>query len=35
VRNERTLLRSDLTLTDIEECNQRATQKVAKIGFGF
>lgn len=35
VRNEKTLLRSDLTLTDLEECNQRAAGKVARIGFGF
>jgi len=34
-KNERTLLRSDLTITDLEECNQRAVAKVAKIGFGF
>lgn len=34
-QNEKTLLRSDLTLTDLEECNQRAAAKVAKIGFGF
>ena len=35
VQNEKTLLRSDLTLTDLEACNQRAAGKVAKIGFGF
>jgi HD-like signal output (HDOD) protein len=35
VKNERTLLRSDLTITDVEECNQRATEKVARMGFGF
>jgi len=34
-KNEKTLLRSDLTITDLEECNQRAAEKVAKIGFGF
>jgi len=35
VKNERTLVRSDLTITDLEECNQRASGQVAKIGFGF
>ena len=35
VKNEKTLLRSDLTITDLEECNQRAAEQVAKIGFGF
>lgn len=35
VQNEKTLLRSDLTLTDLEECNRRAVAKVARIGFGF
>ena len=34
-QNEKTLLRSDLTITDLDECNQRASHKVAKIGFGF
>jgi len=33
--NEKTLLRSDLTLEDLEACNQRAKTKVARIGFGF
>ena len=35
VKNEKTLVRSDLTITDVEECNHRAAEKVAKIGFGF
>lgn len=35
VKNEKTLLRSDLTITDLEECNQRAAQRVARVGFGF
>ncbi len=35
VKNEKTLLRSDLTITDLDECNQRAAQRVARIGFGF
>ena len=34
VRNEHTLIRSDLTITDLEECNQRSSEKVARIGFG-
>ena len=34
-QNEKSLLRSDLTLTDLEECNQRAAARVARIGFGF
>jgi HD-like signal output (HDOD) protein len=34
VKNEITLLRSDLTITDLEECNQRASALVARIGFG-
>jgi HD-like signal output (HDOD) protein len=34
-RNEKTLLRSDLTITDLEECNRRAAKQVAQIGFGF
>ncbi len=35
VKNEKTLLGSDLTITDLEECNQRAAALVAKVGFGF
>jgi len=34
VRNEHTLLGSDLTITDLEECNERSAAKVAGIGFG-
>ena len=34
-KNEKTLVRSDLTITDVEECNQRAAEQVARIGFGF
>jgi HD-like signal output (HDOD) protein len=34
VRNEHTLIRSDLTITDLEECNERSLEKVARIGFG-
>jgi HD-like signal output (HDOD) protein len=35
VKNEKTLVRSDLTITDLEECNRRATAEVTRIGFGF
>jgi HD-like signal output (HDOD) protein len=34
-KNEKTLIRSDLTIDDLEECNRRAAKKVARIGFGF
>jgi HD-like signal output (HDOD) protein len=34
VRNEHTLIRSDLTITDLEECNARSMEKVALIGLG-
>jgi len=34
-KNENTLIRSDLTITDLDECNQRAAAKVAKTSFGF
>jgi HD-like signal output (HDOD) protein len=34
VRNEQTLIRSDLTITDVEDCNRRASERVAKIGLG-
>jgi HD-like signal output (HDOD) protein len=34
VRNENTLIRSDLTITDLEECNDRALEKVSRVGFG-
>lgn len=34
-KNEKTLLRSDLTITDLEDCNGRAVVAVGKIGFGF
>jgi HD-like signal output (HDOD) protein len=34
-KNERTLIRSDLTLEDVEACNERASEKVVKIGLGF
>jgi HD-like signal output (HDOD) protein len=34
-RNEKTLIRSDLTITDLEECSHRAALQVARIGFGF
>ena len=34
VKNEHTLIRSDLTITDLEDCNQRALEKVARIGLG-
>ena len=34
-RNEKSLIRSDLTITDLEDCNLRASEKVAKMGFGF
>ena len=35
VKNEKTLLRADLTITDLEEGNRRAADRVARIGFGF
>jgi len=35
VKNEVTLLRSDLTINDLEECNQRAAAKIGKVSFGF
>jgi len=35
VQNDKTLIRSEMQITDLEECNQRASEKVAKIGFGF
>jgi HD-like signal output (HDOD) protein len=34
-RNEQSLIRSDLTITDVEDCNRIASEKVARIGFGF
>jgi len=34
-KNEKSLLRADVTITDIEEINQRAAAKVVKVGFGF
>jgi HD-like signal output (HDOD) protein len=34
-RNEVNLIRSDLTITDLDDCNNRAAEKVARIGFGF
>ena len=34
-RNERVLIRSDLTINDLEDCNYRASEKVVRIGFGF
>ncbi len=34
-KNETTLLRSDLTINDVEECNARAAAQVARVGFGF
>jgi HD-like signal output (HDOD) protein len=33
-KNEQMLIRSDLTITDLEECNERALEKVAAIGLG-
>lgn len=33
-RNEHSLIRSDLTITDLEECNRIASKKVSRIGFG-
>lgn len=35
VKNEKTLVRSDLTISDLEDCNRRAAEKVARVGFGF
>lgn len=34
-KNEKVLIRSDLTITDLDDCNLRAAEKVAKVGFGF
>lgn len=34
-RNHTSLIRSDLTITDVEACNQRAAKQVARVGFGF
>lgn len=34
-KNEKNLLRSDLTINDVEDCNQRAAAQVMRIGFGF
>lgn len=34
-RNHTSLIRSDLTITDVETCNRRAAQQVARVGFGF
>ena len=34
VKNEHTLIRSDLTITDLEDCNQRSLEKVARIVRG-
>jgi len=33
-RNEQNLIRSDLTINDVEEINARAAQQVARIAFG-
>lgn len=35
MQNEKTLIRSDLTITDLQACNHRAAIKVANVGFGF
>jgi HD-like signal output (HDOD) protein len=35
VRNEQTLIKSDLTITDIEDCNRRASERVMRIGLGM
>ncbi len=34
VRNEHTLIASDLTINDLEDCNRCAVEQVAKIAFG-
>lgn len=34
-KNETSLIRSDLTIGDLEACNARAAKQVARIGFGF
>lgn len=34
-KNETSLVRSDLTIDDLEACNQRASEQVARVGFGF
>ena len=34
-KNETSLVRSDLTITDLEDCNRRAAVQVARVGFGF
>jgi HD-like signal output (HDOD) protein len=33
-QNEGNLIRSDLTITDVQECNERAAARVAKIALG-
>lgn len=35
LQNENTLVRSGMTLADLEACNRRAEAKVARVGFGF
>lgn len=35
VKNETSLIRSDLTITDVEAFNQRAAKQVVRVGFGF
>jgi HD-like signal output (HDOD) protein len=34
-KNEKNLVRSDLTIDDVDECNRRAAEQVARVGFGF
>jgi len=34
-KNEKSLIRSDLTLPDLEALNRRAARQVARVGFGF
>jgi HD-like signal output (HDOD) protein len=34
-KNQNSLVRSDLTITDLEDCNARASAKVTRVGFGF
>jgi HD-like signal output (HDOD) protein len=35
LQNEKTFLRTEMTVPDLEACNRRAEAKVGRIGFGF
>ena len=34
-KNEKSLIRADITLPDLDACNRRAARQVARVGFGF